>query len=221
MQQIVIKDGTVELLEVGEVKRAKLSEFYEALVADRGFSTPLVPPGTIHYMVRGRTAIYTIELAPARRKITYREREGRSREFALPCPWMYFVISFCEKALDQVRVFFAPAPLKSLDDDLYHVPLPNRYSDGLICMGSFKFEITSTLPSKVQEAVRFYLESHFTDEVMDSFRSFMPEEIKAKSGNDKIWLEGWSLLTDEELPNVRWKKYKPLAAVLDQILERR
>ncbi len=219
MQIIRISEDVVEIQEVSEIKRARLPDFYDALVAQRGFSTPVLPQGTVHYAVRSRSSVYTVAIPPARRKITFREREGRAMEFALPFPWTIFIVAFTEKALDQVRVHFSPAPIRSTEDDLFHAPLPNRYPDGLVCMGSFKFEITSTLPDKVEEAVRFYLESSFTDEILDSINNHMPDEIRAKGG--RPWLEGWSLMADEEFPRVRWKKHKPLADVIDQAFERR
>lgn len=221
MQVIRISDGVVELQEVGEVKRARLSEFYEALVADRGYSTPLLPPGTVHLAIRGRVRVYTVEASSLRRPVRFSPRDGRPQEYLIPFPWTYLLISFVEEALNELRVFFTPTQLRTLDDPLCHAPLPNRYPDGLTCMGNFKFEIASTLPAKIEEAVRYFFQSSFTAEILDSFTQFIPEPIAVRTGSGENWFHGWSRLSDEELSQVKWKPYKPFAEAVDRILERK
>jgi hypothetical protein len=222
MQQITIKDGVVELQEVSEVKRTRLAEFSDALTAQAGTRTPILPTGTIHFAARGKMSAYTIEAPPARRTVRFQPRDGRMQEFSIPMPWICLLITFCERAMDAVRVFFSPVPVRALDQDLYHAPLPNRYApDGMVCMGNFKFEITLTQPDKIQDAVRHFFESTFTNEILDSFNQFVPQEIAVKTGSGENWFHGWSRLMDEELPHVAWKKYKPLGEVVDQLLDRR
>ena len=133
----------------------------------------------------------------------------------------HIVVSFVERALDGVRVFFAPQRLQTVDDEVFHAPVPNRYLDGNICMGSFKFEITSTVPDKIREAVDFYLDSPFTNEIMESVNGHMPDFIRQRTPNDDAWFQGWSTIPDEELSQVKWRPFRKLAEVVNQALGRR
>jgi hypothetical protein len=107
-----------------------------------------------------------------------------------------------------------------MEDTLFHAPLPNRYNDGLVCMGSFKFEVTSSVPAKIREVVDYFFGSSWTSEVLDSFNQFVPDQIAVKTGSGEDWFHGWSRLTEEELSQVRWKPYKTLIESVNRILER-
>jgi hypothetical protein len=218
MQVVRIVGDVVELLEQSEVKRTKLQDFLAHLSEQSGIRTPILAPGTIFYASKGRLSVLALEVPPSRRAIKYRPREGRIQEFALPFPWIYVLAAFSERALDRVYVFLAPKPVRSTEAQLFHVPLPNRYSDGLVCMGTFRFDLTLSNPDKVQELVGFFFESLFTHEVLDSFNSYVPDEIATRTKEGTQWLEGWSKLSDDELQSVRWKPYKSFDATVQTIL---
>ena len=221
MQVVRIVGDVVELLEQSEVKRTRLPEFLAHLSEQAGILTPILAPGTIHFASKGRMSVFALEVPPGRRSIRYRPRDGRTQEFEIPFPWVYLLTGFCERALDRVYVYVAPEPIRSTEDQLFHLPVPNRYSDGLVCLGNFRFDITLSEPHKVDEVVRFYFESLFTNEVLESFNSYIPQEIATRTRDGTQWLDGWSKLTDEELKAVQWKPFKSFDAAVQAILDRR
>lgn len=221
MQVIRIVDGVVELQEVSEVKRARLTEFFDALVLQRGVFTPVMPAGTVHFAARDRFSTYTIELPPQRRTVRFRPKEGREQEHSIPMPWTLFLITFCAEALDSLRIFVRPKPLASTTDLLHQVCFPNRGSDGVTCMGNFKFEISAQTPDKIRAAIEFYWSARFTSELLESFDRQVPDAIAVKTGTKENWFHGWARLSDEDLTSVLWKPYKPLSEVVQHTLERR
>jgi len=221
VQVIRISDGVVELQEVSDVKRARLSEFFDALVLQRGVATPVMPAGTVHFAARDRFSTYTIEVPPQRRTVRFRPKEGREQEHSILLPWAIFLITFCAEALDALRIYVRPKPLGTTSDLLHHVPFPNRYSDGLTCMGTFKFEVTAPTPEKIRAALNFYWSSNFTSEILDSFNGHVPDAIATKTGPKENWFHGWARLSQEDLDGLLWKPYRPLVEVVQQALERR
>ncbi len=221
MQVVRIVGDVVELQEVSEVKRARLPEFLAHLSEQAGIRTPILAPGTIHYAAQGRTSVFTFEIPPGRRTLRFRSRDGRTKEYMIPLPWIYLMAGFCERALDRVYVYLTTEPLRSTEAQLFHLPVPNRYPDGLVCLGNFRFDITLSDPHKVDGVVRFYFESLFTNEILDSFNSFVPEQIATRTQDGTMWFDGWSRLSDEELKTVVWKPYKPFSEAVQAILDRR
>lgn len=220
MQVVRIVGDIVELQEVSEVKRTRLPEFLAHLSEQAGIRTPILAPSTIHYASMGRMSVFALEVPPGRRTINYRPRDGRTQEFVIPFPWVYLLAVFCERALDRVYVYLAPEAVRTTEAQLFHLPVPNRYSrDGLVCLGNFRFDITE--PHKVDEIVRFYFESNFTDEILESFNSYVPEQIAVRTTESTNWFQGWSKLTDEELKAVQWKPFKSFDAAVQAILDRR
>ena len=221
MQVIRIMEDAVELQEVGVVKRTKLSEFYRALTDQAGYRTPLLPAGCVHYAARGHRSVYTLEAAPERRIVRYRSSEGPLQEHKIAFPWVYLLVCFRERALDSVLVFFIRERLSKEEDVLSHAPVPNRYQDGSVCLGTFKYDVATTAPSKIEELVKFYFDSDFTHEVLDSFNSYIPPEISAKTGSGETCFSGWERIKDEDLPKVGWIPHQKFSAALEQLLSRR
>jgi hypothetical protein len=221
MQVVRIVGDVVELQEVSEVKRTRLPEFLAHLSEQAGIQTPILAPGTILYASKGRMSVFALEVPPDRRTIKYRPRNGRIQEFAIPFPWVYLLVAFCERALDRVYVFVAPEPVRSTEAHLFHLPAPNRGLDGLVCLGNFRFDITLSQTHKVAEVVQFYFSSNFTDEILESYTAFVPDAIATRTQDGTEWFDGWSRLTDDELKAVQWKPYKSFSAVVQAILDKR
>jgi hypothetical protein len=221
MHVIRISDGVVELQEVTEVKRARLAEFCDALTEQAGYRTPILPAGTVQYATRGKLSVYAVEAPPERRTVHFHPRDGLVQEFSIPFPWTYFFAVFHERALDRVHVFAAPKRVVSADETLFHLPVTNRYHDGLVCLGSYRFDVTLGVPDRVQDVVGYFFDSRFTDEVLDSFNGFVPEEITARTASGGNWFDGWSKLTDAEVAQVRWKPYRKFGEVVELVLSRR
>ena len=221
MQIIRISDDIVELQDVTAVKRTRLTDFYRALTHEAGYRSPFLPSGTVHFATRGRMSNYTIESPPAPRTVQYRDGERPVQEYTVPFPWMYLLVSFTEQALDGVRVYFSAERLSKDEDVLSHAPLPNRYSDGSVCLGNFRFEVASTAPDRIEKVCDFFASSTYTNEILDSFNDFVPEEITAKTRSGENCFSGWARIPEKAVSKVKWKPYRKFSVVLEEILNRR
>lgn len=220
MEAIEIADGQVKLVQKNVVKTVSIRDFKTSLLDRVGFRTQILPPGTVLYAQRDQMSLYVLEQPPGKRAIKHREgkKRGDTVEYTIPLPWVYFLAVFKTFALDSVYVFFRPSRLEDLDSDLFFAPLPNMDNNGLVCLGGFRFSVTSSLPSKVANLTGYYWGSTFNHDLSALYHDKMPREIRELTGEGEEFFAGWQKLPEDQACKAGWHAYKSLDEVLSEVL---
>jgi hypothetical protein len=221
METIEIANGVVKLVEREVVKSITLRAFKESILATMGFQTPLLPPGTVLYGHKEQKSLYVLEQPPAKRTIKHKKearRNGAPMEYAIPLPWVYFLAQFNNYALEDLLVFFRPERLMKVEEDLYYPALPNCFADCRVCLGDYRFDVTSSIPARVTSVMTFFWDSIFNLEASDLYLRKMPKEIKDLTQPGEEHFAGWERLPEGHACRASWAKYGPLDEVVKEIL---
>ncbi|MBI3098424.1 MAG: hypothetical protein HYY93_09315 [Planctomycetes bacterium] len=221
METIEIVDGVVRLVDRTVVKAVSLAHFKESLFSTMGFETPILPPGTVYFAQRRSRSVYVLEQEPCTRTIRY--RPGRSgdtmepKEYTIPLPWTYFISVFQSFAMEELFVFFRRERVEQRRDELCFAPLPNLFDDGKVCLGDFRFDVTSAIPLRVAGVTGFFWSSIFNVEATVLYEHSMPREIMERS-EALNYLGGWSRLSLDEACRVGWLKAHSLGELVERAL---
>lgn len=101
----------------------------------------------LRWMNHDRTA-FLVERPPCRVRIEFwenpsnaaKEREGQEpHAVEVPLPWQVYAVLFAPNhnytALDRLYVWGRTEAIRTPDDDLFQLPLPNLYEGGQVCIG--------------------------------------------------------------------------------------
>jgi hypothetical protein len=129
------------------------------LAANIRLETGLLSPNTIYVAQEGVQKII-IEHRP--RKKTAIFLEGSDAPVIVPLPDMLLFRCSADKGQPEYRVFAVKGRPTSLDAKLFHVPLPNVYSDGRICWGSVqKLQAQNLSGTSLEEDWKVFLGTPF------------------------------------------------------------
>jgi len=105
------------------------------LAATVRLDTGLLSPHTIHVAKEG---VNTLVVEHRPRKKTAIFLEGVEAPLVVPMPDMLMFRRTADQGRPEYRVFAVKERPTNLEAPLFHIPLPNVYSDGRICWGSVK-----------------------------------------------------------------------------------
>ena len=217
---IEIKNGLVTLIEQSLVKQISLRTFKEELLSTLGAQTPILPRNTVLFAQKEDTRLYVLEQLPCSEIIHYKpERARQPRQYTLPVPYAYFVCKFVLYALENLYIYFSPKPLSDKSDMLYYPPLPNCFEEGRVCLGDYRFSVTSSIPSKITSVVDYFWKSNFNQEASYLYENMMPREIKDATESEEIYFDSWARIAPEKICQLSWKKYKGVEEVIADVLD--
>jgi hypothetical protein len=117
-------------------------------------------------------------IPPARRTFTFTNLTEDGEPIALTIPMMGLVFMLCGDSCyvwaTNFKIFNAEAPI-------YHVPLPNIYGDGRICMGnenSFSSQLEGI--EKLAEAWQMFMNAPFSNHLVNDKSTSHPQDIRLK-----------------------------------------
>lgn len=157
-------------------------------------------------------------------------------DYQIPIPWQVYVVVFnydpvfLRHNISDVYMFFRDSPLSSFDDQVYSAPLPNFYSNGLLCrpfyntIQDMNIPEENTLNSLLFQAYNWIWNSDnnsdLTATVADYFnfiKHFEPSHfIRSEkslisplsyyctSGNVKNLLDSWQDLNFDDIISISW-----------------
>lgn len=154
-----------------------LQDIYNSLSEDIPQTSPFLPPFCRQINVRGDIMSVVLEIPECKKRIQYVSRGINFREVCV-LPWAIFIISFKKTGAlyhrEKSYVFSRPAPLQSIGDPLYNMPLHNVHSTGEICWGSIFFN--STISDSITEIkdcykyVDLFFGSNFNNDLTPNHR---------------------------------------------------
>lgn len=221
MSEIIeIKNGLVSLIEQSTVKQISLKTFKEELLSTLGAQTPILPRNTVLFAQKEDTRLYVLEQTPQQKTIHYKpERARQSRQFTIPLPYVYFLCEFQLYALENLYLYFSPKPLGEKSEWIYYPPLPNCFEDCRVCLGDFRFNVTSSIPSKITNVIEYYWQSNFNTEASYLYDNKMPQEIKRGTGHGETHFDSWARVEQERVFRLSWHKYKTMEEVLADVMD--
>jgi hypothetical protein len=117
-------------------------------------------------------------LPPAKRTFTFINLNGAAEPITMTISMMGIVFMLCGDAC-----YVWATKLKTFDVDapIYHVPLPNIYGDGRICMGS-ENNVSNYAEGieRLAQAWQMFVTTPFSNHLIDGKSSSHPEDIRVK-----------------------------------------
>ena len=189
------------LLGVQDIANAVVTDFKDQLRAELQVATndwivgkntlEIVPNGTKYLGSLGNGRVCVVEYGPSLKTLDFKTNlvvNGRTTggvgKFRLAFPYIVFIIrllnpNYLDKlTIQQVYVGCRTKPLQSLDDIIYHMPLPNCDGDYHICLGGDWTYIDEnrkqkcSLAEMVESVIGYFWNSGFNNDLSDQFVKF-------------------------------------------------
>lgn len=173
MSFIKIENGAVKVIDEQVLEAYSLEQFLEKLKDRQGIDGQFIPPGCV-YSATAKTGKQFIikEFRPRCWAVQYQTKtmnsvppfrhplaSNNTFSFRISYPWMYLVlVTFNNKRLDNLSLFFTKEPLRSPDCVIYSPFVTNMWHCGSIrnfCMGDMKTS-ADNLEDLVQQAADQY-----------------------------------------------------------------
>jgi len=140
--------------------------------------TGLLSPNTIYV---GQEGVNKVVVEHRPRKKTGIFLEGSDEAIVIPLPDMILFRRSSDKGHPHYRIFAAKGRPDSLDAALWHVPLPNVYSDGRICWGSVKtLQNQDTSTTSLDADWRTFLGTPFGNHSVSGKSKSQPQDIRKR-----------------------------------------
>ncbi len=117
-------------------------------------------------------------LPPAKRTFTFIDLNGAAEPITMTIPMMGIVFMLCG---DTCYVWATKLKTFDADAPIYHVPLPNIYGDGRICMGA-ENNVSNYAEGieRLAQAWQMFATTPFSNHLIDGKSSSHPEDIRVK-----------------------------------------
>jgi hypothetical protein len=164
-----IEGDLVSLVSEVIDREVVLADLLAELTTTQVQITPRLPTGC-RFWVRSGAAdrqVFVVEQAPMRRTIEYQASRRYGTEpviHRLALPYVVFVVSTAGEQIEGLATYFRAAPLRSLDDPLYHSCLPNTSDEGLVCLGSVRVG-GATVGERVDALIGAFWASRFNQDL--------------------------------------------------------
>ncbi len=219
MEEIIIQNGSVCLRSVQELKRIRTEDFYQALSAQVGVQTPLLPERTLYYSTFGDKRLYCVHRPPEKAVISVKDRDGLLREYTLKLPHLYFFHRFIHAAFDELYVYCSSEKVRSGQDMLCYVPLKNLFAKGRVCMGhDLRFGLEGSDATKILRVEQHFRHSVFNGDLDQACRDHAPETWP---GFEPI--EHWQTLSEQpdfDPCSVPWRRHRCWDDIVKDIMGR-
>ena len=187
-EMILLSGDKAQLVRVQVQKTMEAKEFLENIdIKKDSYTTPLLPRGTIQYISHKDRAMVVMEQAP--KVCTFYVQNKRELAFQVAIPWQIYIaeIHLSQNTIRPTYLFFRPAPVRDLKDDLFIPWLGNQYHDRdhSLCLGhdddTNRIEIGrngETIRQRLETLVSHVQNSSFNDSLAVSDK-LVPIELKA------------------------------------------
>lgn len=175
MQRIEIEGGIQRAIEYTVLSEVPLASVLRHLERAPRLTSPILPRSAILFgqgtNETGSMELYMLlELPPATRMISFRGRDGGTREHRLAIPWTYFHFT-CSTVdasrnenwmIGMHRAYWSRARVTDIRTASFLVPkLPNIYEDGRICFGSTAPSAALPIGERLDQIVNEFYSSEF------------------------------------------------------------
>lgn len=163
----------------------------------------IVPNGTRYLGSCGSGKICVVEYHPTLKTLRFETDSNGEKGgiFRLAFPYIVFIVRLMPSygrenllIVDRMHIGYRNKPLKSLNDKIYCVNLPNCDIDNHVCLGRAWDKISDELKSKdsslscmVEGVIGYFWNSTFNDDLTDTFVSC--SRSNGEIENLKIWQE--------------------------------
>jgi hypothetical protein len=164
---------------------------------------PLLPPGARWMATRKDLVFLAVEHLPQCRSLraSWEKKGGEDyRTYRLAFPYILYLLSFYRGDLQEMKMFYRPGPLTSLDDTLYHTNLPNvrgepgHYGSQRVCL-RYRPEMLEGVPlaQSVPTLIEFFWSTGFNQDIKGSAFE------RAQNLNPSIAsFEAWESATEQD-----------------------
>lgn len=167
---------TVEL----EVSVQPFMEFLALELPQPARQYPVLPPGCRWYGTRRKAEVLIIEEPPQTRRIRFAPRTKRAgdeapeQHYELAFPYVIFALFFMANDYEEMKIFYRPAPLSSVEDALYlsnlfnvQISLGHR-AHNRACLRPKPDVFGLPLHEKVQRLISHFWDTEFNLDIEDN-----------------------------------------------------
>lgn len=157
----------------------------KTLAAPSNSATGILPPAI--RWISGRGDMFAFERPPRIQKLSYHPvvrdavQDGMAEyTFEIPIPWTVYLVTLSALTTPvEVRVFARNAPLDSMQDKLYLLPIPNIYYNAVLCPPIFeKYEAQEpSIAAATQAAYNLVWNSGFNFDLVDAVMSALQQGL--------------------------------------------
>jgi hypothetical protein len=164
-----IEGDLVSLVSEVIDREVALPDLLAELTTTQVQSSPRLPTGCRFWVRSGANdrQVFVVEQTPMRRTIEYHasRRSGTDPvSHRLAFPYVVFVVSTYGEQIEGLATYFRTAPLRSLEDPLFHSCLPNTTDEGLVCLGSVRVA-GATVGERVDALIGAFWASRFNQDL--------------------------------------------------------
>jgi hypothetical protein len=129
------------MLLVGDTATKTINDYFSVFnpIKSSSTETGILPPGVkiigTNYLVFEKPPTFkNIFYVPASKSDVPDDCEDLEQVYRIPIPWQLYFVKFNPNMYTyEVRMFFMKSSLSSTDQELFLPPIPNFYTDGLLC----------------------------------------------------------------------------------------
>ena len=129
------------MLLVGDTATKTINDYFSVFnpIKSSSTETGILPPGVkiigTNYLVFEKPPTFkNIFYVPASKSDVPDDCEALEQVYRIPIPWQLYFVKFNPNMYTyEVRMFFMKSSLSSTDQELFLAPIPNFYTDGLLC----------------------------------------------------------------------------------------
>lgn len=211
MRIMMMMDGMAKVLDVTNVASMSQEEMLEIMKGQLKNEPVFVPHANFGCAMAIRDAqrsAFLMYIAPnIRRNVMFESLDsGRVMTASLWLPHIYIMATFRRNAFERGYAYMAHDMIRKSADRVTIAPLPNVDENGLICNGNAAaFSIDNPPEVNAEQYVRFFLQSHFSNDIQTGFGR-LPEQLKDTTAVrdgvfDKVfekWTEGSASMTRDQ-----------------------
>jgi hypothetical protein len=201
-----IEGGAVQVVEETVKETIETKDFLEAIRSQSGISTGILPKDCFFYQRQiegsGRqgepsreSSLWVIQKEPRNVNVSYKHCPASSSEapmkrLKISLPFvLFFIVGSNDSSIGQVYTCCTKTKIKSMDDQIFVLPLPNQYDSGHgnLCTGSIRLKSKGPIQEKVEEMCTAFWASDFNTDLGTNY----PRVLVSDDGYNgmEMWAE--------------------------------
>ena len=184
-RSIVIEGELVRIMRTVVERQVRTGDLMLEISKMQPLKTGLLPRGCVAFLRRHDAheqpcVLYVIERPAGLVTVRYKsggshdeQKDDNLSELALSWPYTQWLVHWAGPAISELHLTCTKTPIRSLDDPIFVLPMPNLYEDGQggVCLGNLVMPDTLGPAERTERLIEAVLSSLWNDDLMPDYKA--------------------------------------------------